>query len=147
LGQHISSDESCLGSPADVFIITHFPKHLRACNIHPAQDGDLTHSFDVIIRGQECVTGCQLLHSHDELRTAFATREPPIDSDSPGWRPFVAAHEIGMPPWGGFGRKWIPSRGLLRQSDHERFLPSRATTNVLPHSWTQSVLSGLFGAG
>ncbi|KAJ6789158.1 hypothetical protein PWT90_06034 [Aphanocladium album] len=105
LGEHIGSNESCLGTPADLFIVTHFPKHLRPCNIHPSKDTGVTNSFDVILRGQEIITGCQLLHSHQDLREAFATRVPPIDSDSPGWRSYVEAHEIGMPPWGGFGRK------------------------------------------
>lgn len=108
LGRFFSSNESHLGPPTDVFIITHFPRHLRPCNIYPSKDGDLiTNSFDVILRGQEIITGCQLLHSHEELRSAFATRTHPIDPDSPGWRPFVAAHEIGMPPWGGFGCKLL----------------------------------------
>ena len=87
-----------------MFIITHYPRHLRACNVYPSNEKEsTTHSFDVILRGQEIVTGCQLLHSHKELRSAHATRTHPIDSDSLGWRPYVAAHEIGMPPWGGFG--------------------------------------------
>ena len=33
----------------------------------------------------------------------MTSREYPIDPDSPGWRPYVAAHDIGMPPWAGFG--------------------------------------------
>ena len=104
LGRFLSSDKTHLGPPTDVFIITHYPKHLRACNVYPSTEEDSeTHSFDVILRGQEIVTGCQLLHSHEELRSAYAKRAHPIDPDSPGWRPYVAAHEIAMPPWGGFG--------------------------------------------
>ncbi|KAI0201864.1 hypothetical protein F4808DRAFT_424084 [Astrocystis sublimbata] len=104
LGRYLASDDSHLSPPTDVFIITHFPKHLRACNIHPAEDGSSdTYSFDVILRGQEVVTGCQLLHSYEKLRTAFVTRAHPIDPDCPGWTNYTRAHEIGMPPWGGFG--------------------------------------------
>lgn len=57
------------------------------------------------MRGQEIVTGCRLIHDYEELRAAFINRSPPIDPDSPEWRPYMIAHEIGMPPWGGFGRK------------------------------------------
>lgn len=87
-----------------MFIITHYPKHLRSCNVHPSTDDDgTTHSFDVILRGQEVMTGYHLLHSHEDLRNAYSSRAHPIDPDSPGWRPYVTAHEVGMPPWGGFG--------------------------------------------
>lgn len=65
----------------------------------------MTYSFDILLRGQEIVTACQLLHSYQDVRTAFQSREHPIDPDSPGWQPYTTAHEIGMPPWGGFGRK------------------------------------------
>ncbi|GJC90926.1 aspartate--tRNA ligase, cytoplasmic [Colletotrichum liriopes] len=103
LGRLLSSNKSHLGPPTDVFVITHFPRHLRSCNVYPSDDGRSTYSFDVIMRGQEVLTGYQLLHSHEELRSSFAARAHPIDPDSPEWRPFVAAHETGMPPWGGFG--------------------------------------------
>ncbi|KAK0705845.1 hypothetical protein B0T21DRAFT_341663 [Apiosordaria backusii] len=104
LGKFLASDRSHLGPPTDVFFVTHFPKHLRSCNIYPSEDEDgTTQSFDVILRGQECVTGCRLLHSAEELRTAFANRPHPIDPETPEWRPYMTAHELGMPPWGGFG--------------------------------------------
>ncbi|KAL6887119.1 hypothetical protein GGI43DRAFT_417684 [Trichoderma evansii] len=104
LGEFLASDQSLLDSPSDVFIVTHFPKHLRPCNVSSlGQDDATTNSFDIILRGQEIVTGCQLLHSYKEVRSAFTNRAHPIDPDSPGWRPYTEAHEIGMPPWGGFG--------------------------------------------
>ncbi|KAL6879904.1 hypothetical protein HDV57DRAFT_99060 [Trichoderma longibrachiatum] len=104
LGDLFASDQSPLDSPTDVFIITHFPKHLRPCNVSSlGRDDWTTNSFDIILRGQEIVTGCQLLHSYKEVRAAFTNREHPIDPNCPGWRPYTEAHEIGMPPWGGFG--------------------------------------------
>jgi aspartyl/asparaginyl-tRNA synthetase len=100
------SEDSKIGPPTDLFFITHFPRHLRPYNVHPSPENESeTHSFDVIFRGCEICTGCQLLHSHTELRSAMAARKHPIDHDSSQWRPFVKAHDIGMPPWGGFGRK------------------------------------------
>ncbi|PTB62253.1 class II aaRS and biotin synthetase [Trichoderma citrinoviride] len=105
LGHLFASNQSPLDSPpTDVFIITHFPKHLRPCNVSSlGRDDATTNSFDIILRGQEIVTGCQLLHSHEEVRAAFTNRAHPIDPDCPGWQPYTEAHEIGMPPWGGFG--------------------------------------------
>ncbi|KAL7894103.1 hypothetical protein HDV63DRAFT_389613 [Trichoderma sp. SZMC 28014] len=104
LGELFASEQSPLVSPTDVFIITHFPKHLRPCNVSSlGRDDATTNSFDIILRGQEIVTGCQLLHSYKEVRSAFTNRAHPIDPDCPGWRPYTEAHEIGMPPWGGFG--------------------------------------------
>ncbi|EHK48429.1 hypothetical protein TRIATDRAFT_236434 [Trichoderma atroviride IMI 206040] len=106
LGELLASDQSPLDSPTDIFIITHFPKHLRPCNVSSlGRDDATTNSFDIILRGQEIVTGCQLLHSYKEVRSAFTNRAHRIDPDCPGWRPYTEAHEIGMPPWGGFGRK------------------------------------------
>ncbi|KAM7212555.1 hypothetical protein V8F06_012052 [Rhypophila decipiens] len=106
LGTLLSSPSSPIQPPTDVFIITHYPGHIRACNVYPAnenEDDDTTHSFDIILCGQEIITGCQLLHSYEDLRAAFSNRTPPIDSDSPEWKSYMAAHELGMPPWGGFG--------------------------------------------
>ncbi|OTA00206.1 aspartyl-tRNA synthetase, class Iib [Trichoderma parareesei] len=104
LGDLFVGDQSPLDSPTDVFIITHFPKHLRPCNVSSLGRNDATtNTFDIILRGQEIVTGCQLLHSYKEVRSAFTNRAHPIDPDCPGWRPYTEAHEIGMPPWGGFG--------------------------------------------
>ncbi|KAL9473750.1 hypothetical protein ACSS6W_008130 [Trichoderma asperelloides] len=104
LGELFASEQSPLDSTTDVFIVTHFPKHLRPCNVSSlGRDDATTNSFDIILRGQEIVTGCQLLHSYKEVRSAFTNRAHPIDPDSPGWRPYTEAHEIGMPPWGGFG--------------------------------------------
>ncbi|KAK4219695.1 aspartyl-tRNA synthetase [Rhypophila decipiens] len=116
LGKLLSSPSSPIQPPTDIFIITHYPRHIRACNVYPSSpqhspdpspvDDDkanTTHSFDIILAGQEIVTGCQLLHSYQDLREAFLKRTPPIYPDSPEWRTYMAAHELGMPPWGGFG--------------------------------------------
>ncbi len=114
LGSFLTSKESGLGHPTDIFIVTHFPRHLRPCNVYQS-DEDTSQSFDVIMKGQEIVTGCRLIHDHEELRTAFVNRSPPIDPESPEWRPYMIAHEIGMPPWGGFGRK----SAISHLTDHD----------------------------
>ena len=107
LGRYLASEESGYGPPTDVFVVTNFPRHLRSFSIHPSAQND-SESFDIILRGQEIVTGCRLLNDYKDLRKAMTTREHPIDPDCDGWRPYVQSHEIGMPPWGGFGCK-LPS--------------------------------------
>ncbi|ETS76971.1 hypothetical protein PFICI_10845 [Pestalotiopsis fici W106-1] len=133
LGRFFASVDSSLGPPTDVFIITHFPRHLRPCNVYPSDDGDNTsQSFDIIMRGQEIVTGCRLLHSYEDLRSAFISRPYPIDPDSPEWRPYVRAHEIGMPPWGGFGRESLFSFPELFHQLHMRVTRRSYTSTSSP---------------
>ncbi|ATY64533.1 aspartate-tRNA ligase [Cordyceps militaris] len=133
LGSFLTSKESGLGHPTDIFIVTHFPRHLRPCNVYQS-DEDTSQSFDVIMKGQEIVTGCRLIHDHEELRTAFVNRSPPIDPESPEWRPYMIAHEIGMPPWGGFGlgiNRLV--QGLLGLSDiRETVLFPRDAARLIP---------------
>ncbi|KAG9196767.1 hypothetical protein G6514_005224, partial [Epicoccum nigrum] len=102
LGRYLASEESEYGPPTDVFVVTNFPRHLRSFIIHPSAQND-SESFDIILRGQEIITGCRLLNDYQELRKAMTTRKHPIDPDCDGWRPYVQSHENGMPPWGGFG--------------------------------------------
>ncbi|WQF89324.1 Class II Aminoacyl-tRNA synthetase/Biotinyl protein ligase (BPL) and lipoyl protein ligase (LPL) [Colletotrichum destructivum] len=106
LGHYFAGDDSGLGPATDLFVITHYPRHLRPYNFFPAAgDESATNSFDIIMRGQEACTGLQLIHAHAELRRAMLARDPPIDPDSDMWRPFVEAYEAGAPPQGGFGSK------------------------------------------
>lgn len=106
LGRYLASEGSEYGPPTDLFVVTNFPRHLRSFSIHPSAQND-SESFDIILRGQEIVTGCRLINDYNDLRRAMTTREHPIDPDCEGWQPYVQSHEIGMPPWGGFGRKLL----------------------------------------
>ncbi|KAF2123423.1 class II aaRS and biotin synthetase [Dothidotthia symphoricarpi CBS 119687] len=102
LGRYLASEASEYAPPTDLFVVTNFPRHLRSFSVHPSAQND-SESFDVILRGQEIITGCRLINEFNDLRRAMTTREHPIDPDCDGWRPYVQSHEIGMPPWGGFG--------------------------------------------
>ncbi|CAI4214278.1 unnamed protein product [Parascedosporium putredinis] len=86
-----------------ISIIRSLQEHEKKKQLLEEEDDDTSQSFDVILRGQEVVTGCRLLHAHEDLCLAYATRAHPIDPESKEWRPYMFAHEIGMPPWGGFG--------------------------------------------
>ncbi|KAH9873310.1 hypothetical protein J1614_005708 [Plenodomus biglobosus] len=102
LGRYLASEESEYALPTDLFVVTNFPRHLRSFSVHSSAQND-SESFDIILRGQEIITGCRLINDSTDLRRAMTTREHPIDPDCDGWRPYVQSHDLGMPPWGGFG--------------------------------------------
>lgn len=90
--------------PTDVFIITEYPSHIRSFQVHPnTANPAITNSFDFILRGQESCTGYQQIHDYKMLRAAMASRDPPLDPDSPMWRPYVSSFEAGMHPHGNYG--------------------------------------------
>lgn len=78
---------------------------MRPYNYHPSDDvpENYTNSFDVIIRGQECASSAQFIHSYDDVRAAMVARDPPMDPNAPEWASFFGAHEAAMPPGGGYG--------------------------------------------
>ncbi|KAF4341801.1 aspartate-trna ligase [Fusarium beomiforme] len=104
LGQHLANSESEFGPPTDLFLLTHFPKHLRTYNVKTTEeDPSITYGFDAILGGQEACTGFQAIHDHRELRAAMQARNPPLDPDDDMWRPWMGSYEAGAPPQGGFG--------------------------------------------
>ncbi len=104
LGSFLAGKEFGLERPTAIFIVTHFSRHLRPCHVYQV-DEEPSQPFDIITKGQQIDTGCRLLHDHGELPTALVSRSSPIEAESPEWRPYMIAYEIGMPPWGGLGRK------------------------------------------
>lgn len=113
---HSAAEESLLGRlmsspstsspypPTDVFFITEYPSHIRSFQVHPnPANAAITNSFDCILRGQESCTGYQQIHDYKMLRAAMTSRDPPLDPDSPMWRPYVSSFEAGMHPHGNYG--------------------------------------------
>ncbi|KAH6970319.1 hypothetical protein DER45DRAFT_582414 [Fusarium avenaceum] len=89
LGQHLASSDSEFGHPTDLFLLTHFPKHLRTYNVKATEeDPDITYGFDAILGGQEA---------------SMQARKPPLNPDDEMWRPWMGSYEAGAPPQGGFG--------------------------------------------
>jgi nondiscriminating aspartyl-tRNA synthetase len=72
------------------------------------------HSFDLLFRGMEIVTGGQRLHRYDDYVAALAARSLPLEP----YQSYVDAFRYGMPPHGGFaiGLERFVSR-LLRLSN------------------------------
>ncbi|KAI6755962.1 hypothetical protein HG530_011698 [Fusarium avenaceum] len=135
LGQHLASSDSEFGYPTDLFLLTHFPKHLRTYNVKATEeDPTITYGFDAILGGQEACTGFQAIHNHQELRAAMQARKPPLNPDDEMWRPWIGSYEAGAPPQGGFG---IGLNRLLQgflglQYIHETTLWPRDPTRLAP---------------
>jgi hypothetical protein len=118
----VASTASTLAPPSDVFVVTHYPRYIRPFNFHPSDDDsdNTTNSFDIIIRGQECCSAAQFIHTEHGIREAMSANKPPVGADSPGWRAYTEAHEAGMPPWGGYASKWHNS--FVKPLPHSQIL-------------------------
>jgi len=85
---------------SELLFVTHYPASKRPFYTMPAT-GDLahTHSFDLLCRGTEIVTGGQRVHRYDQLLAHLQqwglTEE--------GFEGYLEAFRYGMPPHGGFG--------------------------------------------
>jgi aspartyl/asparaginyl-tRNA synthetase len=74
LGQFVASSASNIGAPSDVFVITHYPRYIRPFNVRSSDlaTESTTNSFDIIIRGQECCSAAQLIHTYEDIRAAMS---------------------------------------------------------------------------
>jgi nondiscriminating aspartyl-tRNA synthetase len=85
---------------SELLFVTHYPTSKRPFYTMPATgDPAHTHSFDLLCRGTEIVTGGQRVHRYDQLLAHLAqwglTEE--------GFEGYLEAFRYGMPPHGGFG--------------------------------------------
>ena len=62
-------------------------------------DPEHTHSFDLLFRGTEIVTGGQRVHRYDQLLTHLERWRLPQEA----FGGYLEAFRYGMPPHGGFG--------------------------------------------
>jgi nondiscriminating aspartyl-tRNA synthetase len=91
------------GSP--FLFVTGYPMVKRPFYTHPdpARPGS-SHSFDLLFRGLELVTGGQRLHRHADYLDALAGAE------SEPYEGYLEAFRYGMPPHGGFAiglERWV----------------------------------------
>jgi len=108
-------DERWLGEWAqqefgsDFLFVTGYPMRKRPFYTHPdPQRPDFSHSFDLLFRGTELVTGGQRLHRYEDYVAALAKAQLPIEP----FATYLDAFKYGMPPHGGFA---IGSERLLMQ--------------------------------
>jgi nondiscriminating aspartyl-tRNA synthetase len=85
---------------SELLFVTHYPTAKRPFYTMPdAKDPDHTHSFDLLFRGTEIVTGGQRVHLYKQLLDHLKRWN--LQPDTFGG--YVEAFRYGMPPHGGFG--------------------------------------------
>jgi nondiscriminating aspartyl-tRNA synthetase len=84
---------------SDFLLVDGYPTAHRAFYSHPdPADPHWSRSFDLIIRGQEMVSGAQRLHRYGDYVRALEQRGYPYEP----YATYVEAFKRGIPPHGGF---------------------------------------------
>jgi len=85
---------------SELLFVTHYPVAKRPFYTMPATgDPEHTHSFDLLCRGAEIVTGGQRVNSYGQLLEHMQRWGLSTD----GFGGYLEAFRYGMPPHGGFG--------------------------------------------
>jgi nondiscriminating aspartyl-tRNA synthetase len=85
---------------SELLFVTHYPTSKRPFYTMPdPEDPEHTHSFDLLFRGMEIVTGGQRVHRYEQMLDHLARwrLDPSLVSG------YLEAFRYGMPPHGGFG--------------------------------------------
>ncbi|MEU3770105.1 aspartate--tRNA(Asn) ligase [Amycolatopsis keratiniphila] len=108
---------------SEFLFVTGYPMAKRPFYTHPdpARPG-YSHSFDLLFRGLELVTGGQRLHRHADYLAALTARG---ESAEP-YRDYLAVFAHGMPPHGGF------ALGLERWTARLLGLPNVRQATLFP---------------
>lgn len=58
----------------DIFTLTHLPRHFRPFYSYPSDTDPecFTNSYDLMLRGQEVLSGSQRIHEYDDLAASIA---------------------------------------------------------------------------
>jgi nondiscriminating aspartyl-tRNA synthetase len=84
---------------SEFLFVTGYPMTKRPFYTHPdPARPDYSHSFDLLFRGLELVTGGQRLHRHSDYLSALAAR----GEDPAPYQNYLDVFAHGMPPHGGF---------------------------------------------
>jgi nondiscriminating aspartyl-tRNA synthetase len=79
--------------------VTGYPLRKRPFYTHPEpQRPEYSHSFDLLFRGMELVTGGQRLHRYEDYVAALQRAGLPLEP----FTSYLEAFKYGMPPEGGF---------------------------------------------
>ena len=85
----------------DFFFLDRFPSSVRPFYTMPCpDDGRLSNSYDVFLRGEEICSGAQRVHVPEMLEAAVVAKTGKVDA---GLRPYIDSMRHGMPPHGGAG--------------------------------------------
>ncbi|MGX6740957.1 amino acid--tRNA ligase-related protein [Streptomyces xantholiticus] len=80
--------------------VTHYPTSIRPFyHMRPAEDPNVTLSFDLLWKGLEMTTGAQREHRHDVLLKQAAEK----DMSTEPMQDYLNAFRFGCPPHGGLG--------------------------------------------
>lgn len=83
----------------DLFILDKFPLDIRPFYTMPSDDGIFTKSYDIILRGQEILSGAQRIHDINLLEERIKAKGVEIDSV----QDYVNSFKYGSYPHGGGG--------------------------------------------
>ncbi|MEU9687738.1 aspartate--tRNA(Asn) ligase [Amycolatopsis japonica] len=108
---------------SEFLFVTGYPMAKRPFYTHPdpVRPG-YSHSFDLLFRGLELVTGGQRLHRHADYVAALAARGESVEP----YRDYLAVFAHGMPPHGGF------ALGLERWTARLLGLPNVRQATLFP---------------
>jgi nondiscriminating aspartyl-tRNA synthetase len=85
---------------SELLFVTHYPAAKRPFYTMPDPDDmAYTHSFDLLLRGTEVVTGGQRVHRYEQLLRHLKR----WGLDEADFNGYLEAFRYGMPPHGGFG--------------------------------------------
>ncbi|MER6668972.1 amino acid--tRNA ligase-related protein [Amycolatopsis japonica] len=121
--ERLLSDWALREHGSEFLFVTGYPMAKRPFYTHPdpVRPG-YSHSFDLLFRGLELVTGGQRLHRHADYVAALAARG---ESAEP-YRDYLAVFAHGMPPHGGF------ALGLERWTARLLGLPNVRQATLFP---------------
>ena len=83
----------------DLFILDKFPLNIRPFYTMPSDDNIFTHSYDIILRGQEILSGAQRIHDYELLKKRIV--EKGINPDTV--KSYLDSFKYGSYPHGGGG--------------------------------------------
>ena len=116
---------------SDFLFVVGYPTAKRAFYTHPdPRRPEYSHSFDLLFRGLELVSGGQRLHRHEDYVAALAARGMNPES----FAGYLEAFRHGMPPHGGFGirlERWT-ARLIQAPNVRETTLFPRDLTRLTP---------------
>jgi nondiscriminating aspartyl-tRNA synthetase len=94
------AEEQALGQESELLFVTGYPSSKRPFYVldDPEAPG-YTHSFDLLFRGMEIVSGGQRIHDPEMLEAKMRAR----GMDPAHFSSFTMGHRYGLPPHGGFG--------------------------------------------